>query len=90
MAMPSILKLAHALHGHKDIRCHKESRLHFHSAEFDSEFQKFNKTTVFFHQPLILEIAAADLAFTQPQVTLPLVFNSTPLPFSLRAPPITY
>lgn len=88
MALPSVVKLAHALHGHEETKCHRESRLHFHNAEFDCAFQKFNKTTVFIHDQVALELNPPVLILLQPRATYLDLYNHLPLHFSLRAPPL--
>lgn len=51
MALPSIMKLAHAIHGHNHQKCTENIALHLHEAGFDCEFQKF-KLTQQFYAPL--------------------------------------
>ena len=56
MSMPSIASLAHALYEHQDRECSKEARLHFHTAEFNCEFQKVKNTPHCYHHPEIVPL----------------------------------
>jgi len=48
MALPSIMKLSHAIHEHQSQSCSEDITLHFHEAEFDCEFQKFKLSQQFY------------------------------------------
>ena len=41
---PSVIKLWHSLYIHTEITCDQEGKTHFHSAEIDCAFHKFNFT----------------------------------------------
>lgn len=56
MALPSVASLAHAIYQHQERDCSDDARLHFHSAEFDCEFQKFKNTTPFYTQPVFVKL----------------------------------
>jgi len=48
MAIPSAVKLSHAIHDHMEQHCNENIPLHFHEAEFDCDFQKFKLSTQFY------------------------------------------
>jgi hypothetical protein len=45
---PSVIKLWHSLYSHTEITCDQEGKTHFHSAEIDCDFHKFNITLHYF------------------------------------------
>jgi len=48
MALPSTMKLSHAIFDHPDRECSKDVSLHFHKSEFDCEFQQFKLSYQFY------------------------------------------
>ncbi len=87
MALPSAVKLAHAIHKHQERSCSKDSRLHFHTAEFDCEFQKFKNCTplfITFYSYQLPTLRTGHGIVFQLYQFLSLFQN---LSFSLRAPP---
>lgn len=42
MALPSVVKLTHAIQDHLELQCDENIAAHFHQSEFDCEFQKLN------------------------------------------------
>lgn len=87
MAMPSVVKLSHAIHEHKALRCCEEARMHFHAADFDCVFHKF-KLSPPFYPPLFAYESYVSNGY-------PVFYNTNYtflnryqlLPFGLRAPP---
>ena len=41
LSAPTVVKLVHHLHGHSFVKCNEE-KAHFHKAEFDCDFHKYN------------------------------------------------
>lgn len=87
MALPSLAKLSHGIYEHKERSCSSDTRLHFHTAEFDCEFQKFKVSTPF--SPVLFAFKVLVPKITSEHAIPAYCFLSPYpiLPFSLRAPP---
>ena len=87
MALPSVMKLSHAIHEHQNQKCSKDIAVHFHNAEFDCEFQKFKLSKQFYtdldHFDFFIPTEIRE------DVSASYTFLSTyqQLHFSLRGPP---
>lgn len=87
LCVPSIIKISHALNGHKSTKCFQVGKLHMHEVELDCVFHDFNLSPlcstpiVFIPAPLVID--------TPSKITYHYTFLSKyqKLHFALRAPP---
>lgn len=47
LCVPSIIKVSHALNGHKNATCSQIGKLHVHEAELDCLFHDFNLSPIY-------------------------------------------
>lgn len=45
---PSVIKFWHSIYSHKEITCDQEGKTHFHNAQIECAFHKFNITLHYF------------------------------------------
>jgi hypothetical protein len=89
MALPSIMKLSHAIHGHQSQKCSEDISLHIHKAEFDCEFQKFKLSKQLYTELSHFEVLEFTAIRTNPSEPYSFLISYEQLPFSLRGPPDT-
>ncbi|NNK88673.1 MAG: hypothetical protein HKO90_10350 [Flavobacteriaceae bacterium] len=88
LALPSLVKSVHALEGHEHEVCTSVASKHFHEAEWDCEYQKYNLSSqLLFKSPNIDFIPAVvcnESLITYSESFVDLRLNSQ----SLRGPPL--
>lgn len=87
MALPSIMKLSHAIHEHQSQSCSADISLHFHEAEFDCEFQKFKLSQQFYPPIQQYEIYSPTFWIGINSDSYSFLSTYQKLHFSLRGPP---
>lgn len=87
MALPNIMKLAHAVHGHKNQKCVENIAVHIHEAEFDCEFQKFKLTQQFYPPIVNFEVYSPIGQFSVNSNYYSFLSSFQKLHVSLRGPP---
>lgn len=88
MAIPDIAKITHAIFEHKEITCLEKNAVHFHEAEFNCEFQKYQLSTYFSPEIYNCMAFVADFKIEQSQNYYFLLSEYQKLHFSLRGPPL--
>ncbi|PIF01226.1 MAG: hypothetical protein CR994_01295 [Maribacter sp.] len=86
--VPSVVKLSHALNGHKDTDCSQVGTLHMHEIELDCDFHDFNLSPLY-STPIVFIATPLDV-----QIPNRILYRYTylnkyqKLHFALRAPPL--
>ena len=89
LCIPSLVKISHALNGHKSTKCSQIGKLHMHNAELDCVFHDFNLSPLY--SALLVCIPTPLCIKTNRNIAFHYTFLSKyqKLHFSLRAPPKT-
>ncbi len=87
MALPAVMKLSHAIHGHRNQQCNVDIALHLHEAEFDCDFQKFKLSQQFYKAPRHFEFQTPSASEEINDDYYFFLGTYQNLHFSLRGPP---
>ncbi|WP_085497904.1 hypothetical protein [Arenibacter troitsensis] len=89
IALPSVLKLKHAVFEHHTFVCKEKGKLHIHEVELDCDYHKFNLTHYYTHSQQ--EFTTFTVKAKSEKITDHYIFLSKyqQLHFSRRGPPLS-